>query len=147
MSYLNLRHDICSSVPNTAMSKSPAVFLYMFTEYETIGPSFQKISGFFLCNNLSRVSFGWSVLVKGLYLRALDAGKLKQKYNSGTKPRSGSRGSRWTLAPLDLLSAPHRIIVLRLMQVDFLQAVISVHSQIFQRIQQRNVRVRTGAEI
>lgn len=59
----------------------------------------------------------------------------------------GAEESRWTLALQDLLSAPHRNIVLPLMQVDFLQAVISVHSQIFQRIQQRNVRVRAGAEI
>lgn len=69
----------------------------MFTEYGTIGSCFQRISGvfffvFFLCNSLSRVSFGWSGLVKDLYLRPLDAGKLQQKYNSGIKPRSGSGG-------------------------------------------------------
>lgn len=46
----------------------------------------------FFCNGLSGASFGWSVRVKGLYIQVLDAGKLKQKYNSGTKPRSGSRG-------------------------------------------------------
>lgn len=59
----------------------------------------------------------------------------------------GAEGSGCSLALQDLLSAPHRNIVLPLMQVDFLQAVISVHSQIFRRIQQRNVGVRTGAEI
>lgn len=61
----------------------------LFTEYGTILSSFQRIS-----TAPPRVSFGWSVLVKDLYQRALDAGKWKQKYNSGPKPRSGSGGKR-----------------------------------------------------
>lgn len=46
-----------------------------------------------------------------------------------------------------LLSASPWSIVLPLLQVGFLQIVIAVHSQIFQRIQRRNVRVRFGAGI
>lgn len=59
----------------------------------------------------------------------------------------GAEESHWTHALQALLSAPHRNIVLPLLQVDFLLAAIAVHSQIFQRIQQRNARVRLGAEI
>lgn len=46
-----------------------------------------------------------------------------------------------------LLSASPWSIVLPLLQVGFLQIVIAVHSQIFQRIQLRNVRVRFGAGV
>lgn len=60
----------------------------MFSERGTIGPCFQGVSVFLMQRPLK----GLVWLVNGLYLRALDAGKLNEKYNSGTKPRSGSRG-------------------------------------------------------
>lgn len=96
MSYRNLRYHTRSSVPQTKLShiweKLCCVSLHVHRIWNnrTILP--KSFSLFFKCNSLSRVSFGWPVRVKDLYLQALDAGKSKQKYNSGTQPRSGSRG-------------------------------------------------------
>lgn len=58
-----------------------------------------------------------------------------------------AKESHWTLPQQPLLSTSPWSIVLPLQQVDFLQIAITVHSQIFQRIQLRNVRVRFRAGV
>lgn len=88
MIYVNLRNHSHSSVPqNGDMRKSP-----LRSSSHRIWNNTVKLPKNFY--SPPRVSFGWSVLVKGLYQRVLDAGKWKQKYKSGPKPRSGSGGKR-----------------------------------------------------
>lgn len=58
-----------------------------------------------------------------------------------------AKESHWILPLRPLLSASPWSIVLPVLQVGFLQIVSTVHSQIFQRIQLRNVGVRFRAGV